>query len=60
MNTYAVKHPDCPRLIVEAEDRLGAIQKYRKYAGILKSEHETVVVDAGEDEVNEAPHPEVV
>ncbi len=45
---FAVKHPDCPRLHVEAEDRLEAIQKYRKYCGILKSEHDTVVEDADE------------
>jgi len=60
MMNYAVKHPGVPRLIVSAGDRLEAIQKYRKFAGILASEHETLVEDAGEDEVNSEPFPPVI
>lgn len=59
MNTYAVKLKDCPRLIVESEDRLGAIQLYRKFCGIRSTEHEFAVEEAA-DEVNPDPFPAVI
>ena len=59
MDTYAVKLPDCPRLIVAADDRLGAIQAYRKFCGILKTEHDFAIEDA-KGEVNAAPFPKVI